>query len=434
MNIVRAELRRISYIGSLDNRTIRRIAIGLLCVIIIVSTQSFNNMILGISMEEAVTQAGDVRAQVVALILWAVLTGLSFVPGVSRSAPCGRGLLWPLLLITWVAVSPAWSSDPEAGAPKAVVFFATSLVAWRMASVVTTEEMFSCVFHSFGILLLVSLYLVLFMFPVGLHYDWQHSGLWRGVFEDKQALGEVAAVFLVIALLRLSTHRSLLNIASCALGLACLLGSGSRGAGIIAVAGGTCIVVARGRPKMATLMTTVLLFSVMVGVLEIVYFAVTGRASILAFGYDIDLTERTYIWQFVTKPWRDRPWCGFGLNGFWTNADFSYAFLALHGWVLDNYHSGYFAMAIETGIIGLAMFCVLTSQIVVKLVFLLRKVTTNRLSLEMTLGFFIMYFTINLSETFFLRSTNFMAVLFAFLVTKILASPVQVAQMAGLKR
>lgn len=42
----------------------------------------------------------------------------------------------------------------------------------------------------------------------------------------------------------------------------------------------------------------------------------------------------------------------------------------------------------------------------------------------MTAGVMVMFFTINLTETYFLRSTNFMAVLFTFLIIKTLAAPV----------
>jgi len=65
---------------------------------------------------------------------------------------------------------------------------------------------------------------------------------------------------------------------------------------------------------------------------------------------------------------------GFGLNGFWTDSNIYYQYQRLHGWVLDNYHSGYIAIIVETGIIGFILFTVLSFDIFVKINFLMKTV------------------------------------------------------------
>ena len=59
----------------------------------------------------------------------------------------------------------------------------------------------------------------------------------------------------------------------------------------------------------------------------------------------------------------------------------------------------------------------------------------RRASLEMTVVFLIMYFTINLTETYLSRSTNLLALLFAFLVSKVFQAqvpqPVRIAAGRG---
>ena len=404
---------------------LRYLVLGLMCLVALVSIDTFNSQLSGVSDDVAVQQGGDIRPQIAALALWLVLIAISFIPGVSHSPPLTRGLAWPALLLAWVVLSPLWSDDPASGMPKAILFLATTFAAWRLASIVTTKEMLACTFYSLFFLLGLSFILAIFVPTVGLLLnDWAHEGQWKGVFATKQGLGTVSAVFLILAFLRLSHRKSLFNFAACALGLSCLLGSGSRGGGVMAVVAVVILVLVRRNPKFAPLVTGVLLIGVLLGILELSYFGITGDDAIRVFGSNINLTERTYIWQYAISLWLDRPYLGFGLNSFWTNSDIASGYLNTHGWILDNYHSGYLAIAIETGVVGLALFSVVAINLAPRLKFLLLNAKSNRLSLEMTAGVMVMFFTINLTETYFLRSTNFMAVLFTFLVIKTLAIPV----------
>lgn len=402
----------------------RHVLFGLICLTAFTSIDTFNTWFTGMTDDQVVQQGSDVRWQVATIGLWAMLLLVSFIPGMSLSRPVTKGLVWPALLLGWVVISPLWSDDPVTGVTKAAAFLVSSLAAWRMASVVTAKEMLACTFYTLLLLLALSLFLALAVPDVGLlRNDWQHEGQWKGMFATKQGLGAVSAVFLVLAFLRLSYQRSAFNFAACALGLSCLLGSGSRGGGVMAAVAVASLIAVRRSPKFAPLVTGILLVGLVLGVLEIVYFSITGDASIQVFGSDINLTERTFIWQYATSHWVDRLYLGFGLNGFWTGTGVLSGYLNLHGWVLDNYHSGYLAITIETGLIGLALFSAMSLNLAPRLRFLLLNARSNRMSLEMTAGYAIMFFTINLTETYFLRSTNFMAVLFTFLTIKTLAIP-----------
>ena len=407
-----------------ENAGVRKLALGLLCLIMVASLETFNSQLSGLTDDQLVQQGGDLKQQMAAIVLWAGIMLLSFIPGVARAQTSTLGILWPALLLAWVVISPIWSVDPASSGPKALVFLLASLAAWRMAFVVTAEEMFTCIFYTLGGMLLLSLLVVIFLPNIGLLLnDWQHEGQWKGIFGTKQGLGILSAIFLLLALLRISYRRTGLNLLAGTLGLACMLGAGSRGAGIIAVVAVVCLLIARGRPRMAALVPLILLLDVGLGVAEILYFVITGNASFMVFGYDINLTERTYIWQYALRFWVDQPFAGTGLNGFWNAPNIKPGFIRLHGWVLDNYHSGYLGMITEIGAIGLLLFCIVTVQLVSKLRVLLAHARSDRLSLEMTLGFVVMFFTINLTETYFLRSTNFFSVLFTFLLVKVLSTP-----------
>ena len=402
----------------------RYVLFGLICLIAFTSIDTFNTKLTGLTDDEMVRQGSDIRGQVTAVGLWVLLLVLSFLPGMALSRPITKGMVWPGLLLAWIVVSPLWSENPAQGVTKAAAFLVSSLAAWRMASVVMVREMLACAFYALLVLLVSSLFLAVAMPEVGLLLNnWQHEGQWKGVFATKQGLGTVSAVFLVFAFLRLSYRRSVFNVAACVLGLCCLLGSGSRGGGVMAAVAVASLIAVRRSPRFASLVSGILLVGLVLGVGEVAYFAATGYASIYLFEFDINLTERTYIWQYAIWYWGHRPYLGFGLNGFWTSDNILSLYRAAHGWVLDNYHSGYMAITVETGLTGLALFSAMSFSLAPRLRFLLLHARSNRMSLEMTAGYVVMFFTINLTETYFLRSTNFMSVLFTFLVIKTLAIP-----------
>ena len=104
--------------------------------------------------------------------------------------------------------------------------------------------------------------------------------------------------------------------------------------------------------------------------------------------------------------------------------------------MLDNFHSGYVSILVETGLIGFALLLALGFSLGARLQELLRATSrANRLSLEMTAVFLVMFITINLTETYLSRSTNFLALLFTFLVVKVFEAPMsQQARRAALGR
>ena len=186
----------------------------------------------------------------------------------------------------------------------------------------------------------------------------------------------------------------------------------------------TCLFAARTYRKATFIVTGAFGAILLVAVANIFYFVATGSQTIDVLGETYDFTERTFIWQYAIGLWSGRPMLGYGLNGFWSQPVIYDGFQRLHGWVLDNYHDGYISLLVETGLVGFALFLALCVRISAKLHHLLLSTPNGqRLSLEMTVAFLLMFFTINLTETYLSRSTNFLALLFAFLIVKIIPAP-----------
>ncbi len=415
----------------------RRIALCLLTMQVAVSMEMYNTAFSGLSDAEAVRQTGDLRPQIASILLWLTLALLSHLPGALRRPPDARHLTLPALLLSWAVLSAFWSDNPAATMPKAAALLLTNYAAWRVTALVSVQDMFACIYWTLAPLLLASVALVLFVPGIGLvQHEWQHVGNWQGMFVSKQGLGMVSAVFIGIVLLRIADRRNWLDCVMGVVAAACLVGSGSRGAGVMATVAVSCLLAARVHPRLTVLVTGALWAVLLLAVASITYFAATGNPSLQVLDHNISFTERSFIWQYGLSLWSGRPYLGFGLNGFWTNPDIYNGYLQVHGWVLDNFHSGYVSVLIEMGLAGFALLLALGFSLGTKLHRLLRAAGRgNRLSLEMTVVFLIMFFTINLTETYLSRSTNFLALLFTFLVAKVFqaqaAQPVRVAAGRG---
>ena len=393
---------------------------------IAVSTEGFNTAFTGLSDADAVRQTGDLRPQIVSVLIWLALITLSHLPGALRRRPDVRRIKLAAGLLVWTVLSVLWSDDPAVTSPKAVALLLTSYAAWRLTALISTRDMFACVYYALAPLLIASAALALFVPSIGLvQHEWQHVGEWQGMFVSKQGLGMVSAIFVGIVLLRILERRTWFDCAMGVVGAACLIGSGSRGAGVMAAVAVMCLLVARVYPRLIGLITAVIWVMLVVATANITYFAITGNASLQVLGLDVNFTERSFIWQYGIQLWSARPYFGFGLNGFWTDPDRLNGYLQMHGWVLDNFHSGFVSILIETGLIGFTLLLALGFSLGAKLQLLLRNISrANRLSLEMTAVFLVMFITINLTETYLSRSTNFVALLFTFLVVKVFEAPV----------
>ena len=400
---------------------VRRFTLAILFLQALVSVETFNPALSGLTQDEAVRQNGDLRPQIASLALWLLVILLSHVPRATRFPLHLKAMALPAAYLAWSASSFVWSNDPGGAMPKAVALGVTTYAAWRLATLLTVKEVFDCTYAALAVLLVASAGLALAVPEVGIvQREWQHIGNWQGMFASKQGLGMVSAVFTGIVLLRLADRRTLLDAALFVVGAACLVGSESRGAGVMAAVAVACLIVARLYRRATIIVTGAMAAVLLVAALNIAYFAATGNNAIDAFGAEINVTGRTFIWQYSIGLWSGRPWLGFGLNGFWTDPAIYDGFLRSHGWVLDNFHDGYIGVLVETGLIGFGLLLALCAKLVATVHrLLLTTPKSGRLSLEMATMFLVMFFTINLTETYLSRSTNFLALLFAFLVAKI---------------
>ena len=361
--------------------------------------------------------------QVLSIGLWLVIIFASFLcwPVCRfRSSP-GLVLIW--LFYGFAAISVLWGNHSEASLFKSLALLITTIGAYRLAVTMPTQSILTDVMLGLFFLCGASILVALLKPDIGVLKSWQHSGQWAGVFDSKQTLGAGGAILMYLALQRfLLRERRIYCFAAFLLAAICVIASGSRGGGAIAIGSVAAIYLARRSTRILHGMAFAPLVMMAAASMLIAFFVATEDLYIPIFGMEINFTERTYIWQFALRHFHEHPILGYGLNGYWSNEQILFEFRHEHRWVLDNFHSGYIVILMELGLTGYVLFGTGMRAWA-------RKVCNPALpgfvnvEKAAVVSFVNMIFLINFTETFFLRSTNIISIVLLVLMFTTYSDP-----------
>jgi exopolysaccharide production protein ExoQ len=371
---------------------------------VVVSMSNFHEALLPPSLSSLQQYAG------IALWLVMIWVALGMKPVLERRVSTDA---WAIVVFYGFAItSVLWSDLSISSIMKAAALFVTSMGAFMLATRLDLQDVIYDVNIGLLVLTVASIIVVVALPDIGVSQEWSHEGNWQGVFVSKQSLGVLGGLAMFFsAYLWLNRGRSWLFAVCFLLAAACAFGSESRGGGALALLACVCVFLAgrsRGAAKALAFAPFVIL---LVATTMIAYLYATGEDAFDISGTRIDFTERTFIWQYALAHFDGRPILGFGINGFWTNGDLYGAFERSHGWVLDDFHSGYVAILTETGMVGYAAFAVCTLLFGVRLAASIEEGSMARSRVVALIGFMTLIYMIDLTETIFLRSTSFMSTL-----------------------
>jgi exopolysaccharide production protein ExoQ len=382
-----------------------------LVIIVVFSIGNFNEKFL---------PAGTLSnlQQYIALTMWIlVLCASLFLPPILRVAP-SADIIVALAFCAFAVLSIAWSNHSPDSVLKGLALVITTVGAYRLACRMPIDQIMNCTIVGLLVLVAGSAFLVAVLADIGLVTTWMHNGQWQGVFESKQSLGTGGAFLMFFASHRALTRGGMVSfLIMFGLGAGCVIGSGSRGGGALALAAIATLYLSARFPRVGKLLAFGPIAMIVVANALSVYFVATGNDYLSFFDYKIDFTDRTLIWEYALRHFEHSALFGFGLNGFWSIDQIHYWFSHEHEWVLDNFHSGYVAILVETGVIGMALFTLCFLFFGARMSWLSSTQLVSRAHYNVIIGFVNLSFLINFTETFFLRSTNFIATLLtAFLV------------------
>jgi O-antigen ligase len=395
-----------------------RIAVAMLFVIVLASTGSFSPALVDPSRNDLLQQA-VVEALWVGIALLALpvarLETLRFDPRVGAV----------VAVVFWAALSALWSGAGASALLKGGALAFNVFAVFLLTLTLRFETVVDVVVAGLAALDLVSVALVLLVPDVGLVQTWQHAGQWVGVFEQKQTLGITSAMLLYLALMRFGARADRLwrlrHGAIVVLALACIVGSGSRGGGGLALAASAIGLMAERNRLVRGVAGAVPLVAMAVAGVLLATLVVTDSDVLTVAGEDIDLTDRTRIWKHALD-WTSggNLLVGSGLNGFWSRKDVADAFLGGHDWFLDNYHNGYLAILGDCGLVGVVLFAAMT--LALTSVGVGSSEAPDFRDKVLSIGFVALFYVINVTETYLLRSTNVASLIFFFFVFRLFAT------------
>ncbi len=354
--------------------------------------------------------------QMLTLVAWLACVGASYAVPVRTRIGSGTDTLALIGFYALACASVLWANQPASSLMKGTALAITTFAAFRLVGAMPVGAVVACAARAYLLVTCASLAVIAAIPGIGIDQSWMHEGYWQGVFESKQALGAATAMLIVLSFHRwtigaIGTPRWLFLLAMA--GGANVM-SGSRDAlGLAALGCGALFATARS-PAIARALCFAPIGFVLLACSALSLLWTTGQPFISVFGVKVDLTERVLIWSYALSHFGDASSFGFGLDGFWSNPDVLDAFNRQNGWVLDNYHDGFLAIVMETGMVGMTLFAVAALLFGLKARWLAEAGRMDPADHRLMVVFVAILFFANLTETYFLRSTNGFAFLTLF--------------------
>ena len=350
--------------------------------------------------------------QAVAILMWGVLIYASAFVRPRLRLQFNPDLIVLVGFYAFAVTSVFWTSLNAAAIMKSLALAMTTFGAFCLITRIDMDEVVRATALGLFILVAASAFCALAVPDIGIDHSWMHNGQWQGVYESKQTLGFVGAYLMFFACyLKMKGQGWPAFLLTFLLASTCVLASESRGAGAVALAACALLVTSMWSVTCMRLYAVLPFVMCLLAGALIFYFYATGYEAIHVGDASIDLTERTFIWHYAISHFDDAPLLGFGINGFWTVPSIYDYFEQNHGWVLDNYHSGYIAILMETGFLGYTLFAASVLLFSNKVLHLISARAIDRSHCALIIGFVALSFQTNFTETTFLRSTMFTSVL-----------------------
>lgn len=261
---------------------------------------------------------------------------------------------WPLL----ACVSAVWSTSATLTLYSGLQFVMTTVIAFLICIQLRLEQIVAVIFWA----MLSAAGIALATAVVDLSVAIDYVGSWRGGFPTKNVMGDamillvlcacclflqgrwrtITALAAVVGIILIFLTRSATPIVSVFISLAPLP---------------FAYAYLRGKTSFLVLTGLALLVTGIAGAsayIATVYFHVDVIGDFLAsLGKERTLTGRTVLWNLAREAIDERPWLGFGYNGYWVNPPSGMLQVrAAFGQELTFFHNNYLEVAVAYGVIG----------------------------------------------------------------------------------
>jgi exopolysaccharide production protein ExoQ len=209
------------------------------------------------------------------------------------------------------------------------------------------------------------------------------AGLWRGIYTHKQYLGRMmtfGAATLFLTFLSSRKYRWL-PLAGFLLALGLIFLSGSKTALVLYLLSLALLPLYQIIRYYYKTQVVLYALSLLVGSATALFMLGNWQTIVVDYlGKRPDLTGRQEVWELAIHKALERPWFGYGYNGFWASAESD--FVIRNSWasyVLEtknagsfHAHSGFIDLFLWLGVVGLALFAIHYFSVLTRIITLLR--------------------------------------------------------------
>ncbi len=368
------------------------------------------------------------KGSIVRKLQWVSLFALAFFLAWKKKFEYLRYFLWGniflWMLLVFAALSVLWSPAPVNAFRQVVQFFGVLLVCYVISIyfLKNTQRVFEYGFYLLATVLVLSVLIVIIDPVQGKESVIGIEGSWRGILEQKNALGIASGVtFLFWLYVQTTTvQKPVVSLFLLALIVTCLLGSRSSSSlffGLISSLLYFLLYKDRIRTSLLFVRVSLIAATLFVSANLIFFFwanrvlsfsDVAGPFSSL-FGKSSDLTGRADIWVLVWQSIGQHWLFGTGFASFWLGQGGPSQFIsdALQ-WSVPTAHNGYLEVLNELGLVGVALFVGMLLNHVRNLISIFHHFRPHA---ALHIALLLIFLISNFSESTALKVTSFLQVL-----------------------
>ncbi|MEW1823022.1 O-antigen ligase family protein [Arthrobacter sp. NPDC080031] len=321
--------------------------------------------------------------------------------------------LLPLFVLCLApTLSVLWSSYQQKTVNDAVTLIVFGLLGITISKYLNFDARLRTAALVLGGLLVISVLVVILAPIYGIDND-TRSIAWRGVFLNKNSLGRVAAIELLLSAYLFIKASGFLRMAwllSILLSVLVVLNSDSQTALVAALAGLVVALILERRTyrrNLASRFATILVAS------YILLSNLIPLAGPIIAGYlsrDTTLTGRTFLWTFANQFADQKPILGWGFGAVWQTAGgVGDAISQQLTFVPGSAHNGLIDLRLQLGLLGIGLFALGLWLLVRRML----KSTSAAAQYPWKIGYVVLILTMDLAEsTFYFGLTWFLAWIF----------------------
>jgi O-antigen ligase len=331
----------------------------------------------------------------------------------------GHLLIWFLPLMA--TFSFLWSDFPEDSLRKGIATIQTSYFGLYFASRFSLKQQLQLLTWTLGIVAVVSL-LFCFAFRGAAIEAGANAGAFRGPFTQKNLLARISvlgAIIFIISALE-NPRRKLLLWSGFIVNVLLILMTTSKTALLLLMMILVLLPFYKTLRWKTTITVPIIITIILIGGSIATVVLTNWESSLGAIGRDPTLSGRTNLWEAAIEKIGERPWLGYGYQGFWRDNGGAVEIWLSEGYKPPHAHNGFINIPLDLGLVGLFSFLSILAINYVRAIACLR---LGKTMLELWPIYYITFFAMyNYSENTIIEQNS---IFWALLVSVVLTTSQQ---------